>query len=160
MFHCRISQSDLLCQSLMWRPSVYFAIGPLGQSIKQILTSKSPKCNAAHMFCWALLWIRYIFPLYNNLIFVSGKYYECATTTCIIKNLIWSYKKKYFLFRIPSDVIFLSVSSVTNARKCQPVQQRFHLHLHLHIEADTKLPPFSGRQFEIDFLQWKCLNIE
>ena len=29
-----------------------------------------------------------------------------------------------------------------------------------HIEAETKWPPFSRRHFQMDFLEWKCMNFD
>ena len=31
---------------------------------------------------------------------------------------------------------------------------------HQHIEAETKWPPFSRRHFQMDFLEWKCMNFD
>ena len=30
----------------------------------------------------------------------------------------------------------------------------------LHIEAETKLTPFRRRHFQMDFLEWKCMNFD
>ena len=36
--------------------------------------------------------------------------------------------------------------------------QKCLLRLHYHFEAETKLPPFRRRHFQMHFREWKCMN--